>query len=31
MVQDEAYYRSITEVIIGCAYKVGNGLGTGFL
>ena len=31
MVRDEAYYRSITEVIIGCAYKVGNGLGTGFL
>ena len=31
MVRDEAYYRSITENIIGCAYKVGSCLGTGFL
>jgi GxxExxY protein len=31
MVRDEAYYKSITEHIIGCAYKVGNCLGTGFL
>ena len=31
MVRDEAYYNSITEVIIGCAFKVGNALGTGFL
>jgi GxxExxY protein len=31
MVRDEAYYRSITETIIGCAYKVSNCLGTGFL
>ena len=31
MVHDEAYYKSITEEIIGCAYKVANCLGTGFL
>lgn len=31
VVRDEAYYRSITEQIIGCAYKVANSLGVGFL
>ena len=31
MVRDEAYYSSITEQIIGCAYKVANSLGPGFL
>ena len=31
MVKDEAYYNSITEQIIGCAYAVGNTLGIGFL
>lgn len=31
MVRDEAYFRSITEQIIGCAYKVANSLGIGFL
>jgi GxxExxY protein len=31
MVRDEEFYRSITEQIIGSAYKVGNCLGTGFL
>ena len=31
MVHDEAYFKSITEAIIGCAYKVANRLGIGFL
>jgi GxxExxY protein len=31
MVRDEAYFKSITEQIIGCAYKVANCLGVGFL
>jgi GxxExxY protein len=31
VIKDEAYYNSITEEIIGSAYKVGNSLGTGFL
>ena len=31
MVKDKAYYDSITELIIGCAYRVGNVLGCGFL
>ena len=31
MTRDEAYYNSITEVIIGCAYRVANSLGPGFL
>ena len=31
MVRDEEFFRSITEQIIGSAYKVGNCLGTGFL
>ncbi len=31
MVHDEVYYNSITEQIIGCAYRVANRLGTGFL
>ena len=31
MVKDEAYFNSLTEQIIGCAYSVGNGLGYGFL
>jgi GxxExxY protein len=31
MVHDETYYSSITEQIIGCAYKVANYLGPGFL
>jgi len=28
---DESRYERITETIIGCAYKVGNTLGSGFL
>ena len=31
MVKDKAYYDSLTETIIACAFKVGNGLGCGFL
>lgn len=31
MVRDVAYYNSLTEQIIGCAYSVGNVLGEGFL
>jgi len=31
MVRDQAYFNSITEQIIGCAYKVANHLGPGFL
>ncbi len=31
MVRDEAFLNSITEQIIGCAYKVANSLGPGFL
>ena len=31
MVKDKAYYDSLTEEIIGCAYKVGTALGSGFL
>jgi len=31
MVKDKAYYDSLTELIIGCAYKVSNNLGCGFL
>ena len=31
MVKDEAYFNSYTEQIIGCAYRVGNVLGSGFL
>jgi len=31
MVRDEAYYNEITQGIIGCAYKVANALGPGFL
>jgi GxxExxY protein len=31
MVRDVAYYDSLTEQIIGCAYSVGNVLGEGFL
>ena len=31
MVRDEAYCNAITEQIIGCAYKVANCLGPGFL
>jgi len=31
MVRDEAYYNSITEQIIGCAYAVGSALGFGFV
>lgn len=31
MVKDEAYLNSFTEQIIGCAYTVGNVLGSGFL
>jgi GxxExxY protein len=31
MIKDEAYYNSLTEQIIGCAYTVGNSLGCGFL
>ena len=31
MIKDDAYYKSLTEQIIGCAYTVGNNLGCGFL
>jgi len=31
MVKDKAYYDSLTEQIISCAYAVGNKLGYGFL
>ena len=31
MVRDVAYYNSLTEQIIGCAYSVANVLGEGFL
>ena len=31
MIKDGAYYKSLTEQIIGCAYTVGNNLGCGFL
>ncbi|MBE0555913.1 MAG: GxxExxY protein [Proteobacteria bacterium] len=31
MVRDEAYLNSITDQIIGCAYKISNILGCGFL
>lgn len=31
MIKDEAYFNSFTEQIIGCAYRVGNVLGSGFL
>ena len=31
MIKDEAYFNSITEQIIGCAYEVGKVLGSGFL
>ena len=31
MVKDKVYYDSLTELIISCAYKVGNNLGSGFL
>ncbi|MEZ4600797.1 MAG: GxxExxY protein [Syntrophotaleaceae bacterium] len=31
MVRDEAFLNSITEQIIGCAYRVANTLGPGFL
>lgn len=31
MVKDDAYFKSLTETIIGCAYAVGNVLGYGFL
>ncbi len=31
MICDEAYLNSLTEQIIGCAFKVGNNLGTGYL
>ncbi len=31
MIKDKAYYDSLTEQIICCAYKVGNHLGSGFL
>jgi len=31
MILDDAYYNSITEQIIGCAYQVSNCLGPGFL
>jgi GxxExxY protein len=31
MKKDDAYYKSLTEQIIGCAYAVGNNLGCGFL
>jgi polysaccharide pyruvyl transferase WcaK-like protein len=29
MVNDRAYYDSLTELIISCAFKVGNQLGSG--
>jgi GxxExxY protein len=31
MIKDKVYYDSLTELIIHCAYKVGNTLGSGFL
>lgn len=31
MIRDEAYFKSVTEQIIGCAYAVANILGCGFL
>ena len=31
LVKDKAYYDSLTELVIGCAYKVANQLGYGFL
>ena len=31
MIKDEAYYKSLTKQIIGCAYTVSNNLGCGFL
>ena len=31
MVKDRTYYDSLTEEIIGCAYKVSNAIGSGFL
>ena len=31
MIKDKAYYDSLTEQIIGCAYTVGRALGSGFL
>jgi GxxExxY protein len=31
MIKDRAYYDSLTELIISCAYSVGNNLGSGFL
>ena len=31
MVKDKAYYDSLTELIIGCAFSVSNILGCGFL
>ena len=31
MIKDGAYYKSLTEQVIGCAYTVGNNLGCGFL
>ena len=31
MIKDKAYYDSLTDLIINCAYKVGSNLGNGFL
>ena len=31
MIKDKNYFDSLTEKVIGCAYKVGNELGYGFL
>ena len=31
MIKDNDYYDNLTELIIGCAFKVSNGLGCGFL
>jgi len=31
LVKDKAYFDSLTELVIGCAYKVANQLGSGFL
>jgi GxxExxY protein len=31
MIKDKVYYDNLTELIIHCAYKVGNNLGSGFL
>ena len=31
MVKDKAYFDALTDKVIGCAYKVGNELGYGFL